>query len=148
MLSLAMTIIMAMTMAKYLTTKNQVINGSTPWPPNTVLWPTIMLLSISATAFLLNFTIIIAYCWSVKAANTAASWSSVFTITFGLMRTGAWIVAAVLFRIGETGRDLWGWSCGGSDNISQDLQAVVNFNTICQTNVSLLPILRSCAQKL
>jgi hypothetical protein len=88
---------------------------------------------------------VVAYCWGVNAANTVSSTASAFTITFSLMRVVAWIVASVLFKAGNSGRDLWGWSCGGADGLGTALQAVVNFGMICQTNVSLLPALRPCS---
>jgi len=127
--------ITSMTLAKYLSTKNKKIDGVSPWPPRTVLWPTLLLLSVSASAFLLYSSIMISYCFSVRSANIASSVTSFFTIIFGFIRFSAWLVAAVLDKVGNrTGRGLWGWSCGGSDNLPPDFQAVVNFATICSTN--------------
>ncbi|KAI9778893.1 MAG: hypothetical protein M1839_007856 [Geoglossum umbratile] len=136
-LSIAIAAIMAMTLAKYLNTRNTTVGGKSPWPTRTVLWPTIMLFSISATAFLLYTGIIISYFFSYQAANTMSTITSVFSVLFGLIRFTAWVVAAVLYQIGQrTGRDLRGWSCGGSDNLSEALHAVVNFDLICKTNTS------------
>ncbi|KAH0565032.1 hypothetical protein GP486_001584 [Trichoglossum hirsutum] len=135
LLSIVLAVIMALTLAKYYTTRNTTVDGQTPWPTNTVLWPTIMLFAISAIAFLLYSGIMISYCFGVAAANRASTIASFFTVIFGTMRFAAWVVAAVLYQIGaRSGRDIRSWSCGGSDNLSQGLQAVVNFNVICQTN--------------
>jgi hypothetical protein len=142
LLSIVLAVIMALTLAKYFTTRNTTVNGQSPWPAKTVLWPTIMLFAISAIAFLLYSGIMISYCLGgIAAANRASTVASFFTVIFGIIRFAAWVVAAVLYQIGaRSGRDIRSWSCGGSDGLSVDVQAVVNFNMICKSNVSLDPL--------
>ncbi|KAI9855981.1 MAG: hypothetical protein M1813_009306 [Trichoglossum hirsutum] len=136
LLSIVLAVIMALTLAKYFTTRNTTVNGQSPWPAKTVLWPTIMLFAISAIAFLLYSGIMISYCLGgIAAANRASTVASFFTVIFGIIRFAAWVVAAVLYQIGaRSGRDIRSWSCGGSDGLSVDVQAVVNFNMICKSN--------------
>jgi hypothetical protein len=138
LLSIVITATMAWTLAKYLQTRHTIADGESPWPTNTLLWPTIMLLAIAGTASLLYAGILLSYLFGgFEAANAATNFATVFTITFTIMKVSAWIAATVLYQVGNnTGRDVRSWSCGGSDNLNAAAQAVVNFNTICESNVS------------
>ena len=49
-----------------------------------------------------------------------------------------WIATAVAYRVGKTGKDLWGWSCSTA---AQDIQKTfpeVNFDFLCSFQVSFI----------
>ena len=49
----------------------------------------------------------------------------------------AWAVATGLFKMANTGNDLWGWSCGtASDAIQGEVQSFLNFGQLCTMQVS------------
>ena len=51
----------------------------------------------------------------------------------------AWAVVTGLFKMANTGRDLWGWSCGTeSDKIQEEVQSFLNFGQLCTVQVSFV----------
>jgi len=136
-LSITLTVIMGLTLGKYYTTRNTRVDGQSPWPPRTILWPTILLFIIAASSFLLYSGIMLSYCiGGYRSANTASTVASIFTVSFGIMKAAAWLVTAVVFKtFGSKDRAIKGWSCGGSDNLPEAVNAVVNFNLICQSSI-------------
>jgi len=137
-LSIFIATTMSITLNRYLNTRND----NNAWPPRTIVWPTLLLFSISATTLLLNLSITLPYLFSnknkaVALSNSLSSFTSYVTVFFWLIHTTAWVVSSVLFKAASTrggGRDIWGWSCGGSDNLDPALKAVVNFDMLCRTN--------------
>jgi hypothetical protein len=141
-LSTAVTIIMATTLHKYLSTKDTFINGRTAWARNTKLWPTVMLFAIAAVTLVLNLVIMIAYACSVKSANRASLVSGIFGILVFVGHIFVWISAAAIYRYSKDtngkSNDLWGWACSKTaDDIQKTFEFVVNFDHICNSNVSL-----------
>ncbi|KAI9771445.1 MAG: hypothetical protein M1840_002065 [Geoglossum simile] len=143
--SIAVMVMMAMTLEKFMTTRDTYINGRTAWAKNTKLWPTIMLFSVALTTLVINLVILIAYLRSVKAANRV----SVLSTAFGLLVFGGhvvvWVATAVLYRYGKdtngVSNDLWGWACSkGADKIQENFKTVVNFQAVCNRSVGSPPI--------
>jgi hypothetical protein len=127
----------AVTFSTYLKTRNTQRDGRGPWAKETSLWPTIMLLAISAITAILGLMIIIAYLISVKRANRISSVQSVTGWVIEVAHIVIWIVVAILYRVGKTGKDLWGWACSPlAKNIQPNFNNVVHFNKVCNRGVS------------
>ncbi|KAH6673032.1 hypothetical protein B0J14DRAFT_61779 [Halenospora varia] len=123
----------AITLSTYLTTKDTIRAGRGPWAKHTSLWPAVMLLSISGITFLLGFSILIAYIVKgVKAANSISTVQTSLSWITETVHIIIWIVVAVLYRVGKTGSDLWGWACSPvAQKIQINFEGVVKFRTVC-----------------
>ncbi|TVY18710.1 hypothetical protein LARI1_G003849 [Lachnellula arida] len=122
----------AVTFSTYLKTRNIQRDGRGPWATETSLWPTIMLLATSAITAILGLMIVIAYLISVKKANTISSVHSVASVIIELAHIIVWIVVAILYRVGKTGSDLWGWACSPlAEKIQPNFNNVVHFDKVC-----------------
>jgi len=118
---------------KFETTRNIMLaNGQAPWPNPAVLWPTYLVIAMSAISFVFSFVSIVALmCMSKEKrerSDKAISYAS-YTMTVGFVIV--WAVTTGLFQMANTGNDLWGWSCGGSDAIQNEVQSFLNFGTLC-----------------
>jgi len=129
--SLVMEVAMCYMMYKFYKTKDHSAYGrSSPWAKNTKLWPTIMLLAASGITVLLSFAILVALCCRSKK-------KAIFSVWYNLIHIGAWVGVAVLYRVGKTGDDLWGWSCSsGAEEIQSLFKDELNFSALCKTQVS------------
>ncbi|TVY27864.1 hypothetical protein LHYA1_G003072 [Lachnellula hyalina] len=122
----------AVTFATYLKTRNTQRDGRKPWATETSLWPTIMLLVISAITAILGLMIVIAYLISIKKANAISSVQTVASVIIEITHIIIWIIVAILYRVGKTGKDLWGWACSPlAENIQPSFDNVVHFNKVC-----------------
>ena len=143
LLSAVLSVLVAGTMTfalvKYYTTKSHTAANHMPvWGTAPTLWPTFMLLAVALITLVLNVVTICAYCRSVEKANSTDSVAGY--IGYGLLAVQvlAWAVSTGLFKMANTGRDLWGWSCGATaDAIQAEVMSFLNFGTLCQTQVSL-----------
>lgn len=78
-----------------------------------------------------------AYAYSIRRANNIATVQSWFIWIVETVHILTWIVVAVLYRVGKTGKDLWGWACSPvAEKIQPTFEGVVNFNKICSRGVS------------
>jgi hypothetical protein len=127
------------TLTTFYSTRNTIRGGRGPWAAETSLWPSIMLLSASGITVLLGMLILTAYIvGSIRAANRVNTVQTSVTVVVEVVHIGFWIAISVLYREGRTGKDLWGWACGGvADSIQKEFEGVVNFDTICKRGVSL-----------
>jgi hypothetical protein len=98
-----------------------------------------MLLIISFLTIILSFLTILAYLrYGVKAANKAHQTGFVFEMVVEAGHVLVWIIVAVLYRVGKTGHDLWGWACSPlAQKIQPNFEGVVDFESVCQRGVSL-----------
>ena len=81
--------------------------------------------------------ILIAYLISIKKANTISSVQSVTGLVIEVAHIIIWIVIAILYRVGKTGKDLWGWACSPlAEKIQPNFNNVVHFNAVCDRGVS------------
>lgn len=47
-----------------------------------------------------------------------------------------WVGSAIAYKAGNTGSDLWGWTCSdGADGIQEVFKAVINFDDFCKVQV-------------
>ncbi|KAH0565529.1 hypothetical protein GP486_001083 [Trichoglossum hirsutum] len=139
--SLAVTVMMAMSLHKFSSTKNTFINGRNAWARNTKIWPTVMLFCVAAVTLILNLAIVIAYLRSFKAANRASTITSIFGAFVLGIHVLVWIAAVTLYRWGKDtngiSNDLWGWSCSqGAEKIQNQFRDVVNFSRLCNSSAS------------
>lgn len=125
-------------LAKYFLTKNHIIAGNVhPWATPTTLWPTIMLLGISTTTFVMNLITLCTYLCGVGAANKTSDFFSVIEYVMLAAHVVVWAVAMGLFKMASTGKDLWGFSCGSeADAIQEQVQSFLDFGTLCTLQVS------------
>jgi hypothetical protein len=128
---------LSFSLAKYFLTKNKIIAGNLhPWATPTVLWPTIMLLSISAVTFIGNFITICTYLCGVGAANKTNSFFGYVGYAMLAGQIVVWGVSAGAFKMANIGRDLWGWSCSANaDAIQEEVKAFLDFGKLCTIQV-------------
>lgn len=120
----------------YLHTRNIQRKGRGPWANETSLWPSILLLSSSATTALIGLIVLASYMRSIRAANNLAMINALIIITVEVAGFVTWIVVAILYRTGKTGKDLWGWACSpGALSIQPSFVGVLSFNRLCKTGV-------------
>lgn len=135
-----MTGTMAYALTKYMNTKDKTLkDGSHPWSPDTMLWPTLMMLATAGVTLCMNT---ITLCFYLKSAEAADKSDTVMTylgyaitLTHGII----WAINMGLFKMAfNTGNDLWGWSCGStSDAIQSEVKSYLNFNILCELQVGL-----------
>lgn len=136
--SLIMFGMMVFTVVKFLTTKDTVRGGRTPWPEDPKLWPTIMLLAGSAFTLITSTIILFSYCCCY--ARTQRSWK--ITLAQYAVHIISWAIISFLYRYerGLNGRnnDLWGWTCAKkAKEIQEQFNGVIDFAALCKTQVSL-----------
>jgi len=121
------------TLAKYYLTKDHVISGNLhPWATPTVLWPTFMLLGIATLSFFLSLITICAYACGIGAANKTHSCASYIGYVLMGVHVIVWGVSVGLYKYANTGKDLWGWSCGDTaDKIQDEVKSFLDFGKLC-----------------
>ncbi len=130
---------MTYALAKYYTTKNHNAHGTSIWASPTMLWPTFMLLAVSLVTVVLNIFTICAYFRGVEKANTTSSVAGCIGYALLAVHVLVWAVSIGLFKMANTGKDLWGYSCGSqADAIQEEVQSFVDFGKLCTTQVSLV----------
>ena len=113
------------------------MGGRNAWAKDTTIWPTILLLSTSSATVLVSLLILASYLLSVKHANKTEKTvgTAGFVIEMGA-HVAVWVATAVAYRLGQTGNDLWGWTCSDkADQIQDQFQAVIDFNNFCNVQV-------------
>lgn len=98
-----------------------------------------MMLCLSLITALLGIGIIIAYFFSIKAANTVAGIQGGISVAVDVTHLAVWIGVAVAYRVAKNGRDLWGWACSPvAQNIQPNFEGIVNFKNVCDRGVCVL----------
>ena len=126
------------TQMKYISTKDVVINGRTAWAANTTLWSSYLMTLTSVFSVVINTVTILCYCRGTKSANAVSSVGGYISIFLWVVHLVLWTATTVAYRMQyNTGRDLWGWSCGyGADAIQEEFKQVINFDKWCTVQVS------------
>ncbi|KAG4415914.1 hypothetical protein IFR04_010932 [Cadophora malorum] len=79
-----------------------------------------------------RFGIIIAYFFSVKAANTVAGIQGGIGMAVDVTHLAIWIAVAIAYRVAKNGKDLWGWACSPiAQDIQPNFEGIVNFKNVC-----------------
>ncbi|MCJ1484415.1 hypothetical protein MMC06_004586 [Schaereria dolodes] len=138
LLSGYMTIVMAITLHKFISTRNIFIENRNPWAENTKIWPTALLLSTSAFTFLISTITVVSYFWGVSAANmTNDTVGTAGTVVEMAGHVAIWIGVSSAYRIGKDGNDLWGWTCSPkAQKIQGEFRDVINFERFCSIQSS------------
>jgi len=123
----------------YYNTKNKMLsNGQHPWSPDTVLWPTYLVLATAALTLLMNTITMCLYFKGSAAADRSDSISGYIEIALAGANAVVWAVNAGLFKMANTGNDLWGWSCSpAADALKDEVNGILNFNSLCQVQVGI-----------
>ncbi|KXT03771.1 hypothetical protein AC578_708 [Pseudocercospora eumusae] len=133
------------TIIKFLQTKDIYfeVDGvkRTAWAHDTITWYTYMYFGISAISFILNSIILLSYIRSIKAANSASTFTSIWTWTITISHLSIWIASVAIYRYGKEPvngkfRDLWGWTCSSTAKELQDVLTSVNFDRYCTVQSS------------
>lgn len=146
-LSLAVVVPIAMTLIKYLETRNVTHSGHDDdeqpiWPENTNTTYTYVYFGVSIISFLLNTLILISYCRGVRRANTAATIGTVWSTVVIVAHIAIWIAAVAIYRYGkrkvdDRWEDLWGWTCSKTADEIQPFVREVRFEMYCNIQVRL-----------
>ena len=131
---------MAFALSMYFTTRDRPLNGGGhPWSPDTVLWPTYMVLAIATVTMMMNLITLFFYCCGVDAANKSNRIMGYLGYIVVAVHAVVWAVTTGLFKMANVGNDLWGFSCGPSaDAIQTEVQSFLNFDSLCKIQVSLI----------
>jgi 4-amino-4-deoxy-L-arabinose transferase-like glycosyltransferase len=149
-ISIAVLIPIALTLHKFLSTRNiyrivRLPSGEnisrTPWANKTRAWPTYMYFGVAAVSVLLNFATIFSYKFGIEKANVASVVTSTFSWVTMLGNFVVWCVAASVYRAekDKNGKsdDLWGWTCSsGARAIQKEFLGEINFDRYCNVQVS------------
>ncbi|MCJ1287699.1 hypothetical protein MMC26_007051 [Xylographa opegraphella] len=138
---------MAFALSMYFTTRDRTISGGGhPWAPDTVLWPSYMVLAIATVTMLMNLITMCFYCCGVDAANKSSRIMGYLGYLVVAVHVVVWAVTAGLFKMANVGNDLWGFSCGpNADAIQDQVQSFLNFNNLCmiQTGTWVVTIIET-----
>lgn len=98
-----------------------------------------MMLGVSGLGLFSNAVVIIAYLCSQKAANSASSVASLFSVLNMVAHLVIWAVAAGVFKQQNAANgienDLWSWSCSTTADARAATFVEVNYGFLCTTNV-------------
>jgi len=104
-----------------------------------IVWPTYLILSISAVTALMNIITMGAYLLSIRAANESGD----FTVFAGYVMLAieivVWGLGSGVYKWQDKGDDLWGFSCtmkkkGGG--LLEEVKQFVDFRGLCSKQVS------------
>ncbi|KAH7346429.1 hypothetical protein BKA65DRAFT_502422 [Rhexocercosporidium sp. MPI-PUGE-AT-0058] len=120
------------TIHTFLTTRDTTRVGRGPWSKETELWSSIMMFALSLITAILGFGIIIAYFFSIKAANTVAGIQGTIAMVVDVTHLVIWIAVAIAYRVAKNGKDLWGWACSPiAQDIQPNFEGIVDFKNVC-----------------
>ena len=129
---------MAYAFQQYYVTRNRTLSGGGhPWPTNTALWPTFMVLTIATITMLMNLITMCFYCCGVDAANRSNQIMGYVGYAVMALHAVVWAVTTGLFKMASNiGNDLYGFSCGAeADRIQAQVESYLNFNNLCMIQV-------------
>ena len=147
-LTSAMDAIMVYVLYKFYTTRHIPAPGRTsPWAKGTQLWPAFVLLTSSFVTLCVDLSALIAACYShharkhdhraqtrAKALRVESTFNKIGYAVFALK----WIAVFILYRVGKTSKDLWGWSCDDRAKKIQQFYIVhLDFQKLCTEQVSV-----------
>jgi hypothetical protein len=121
-------------------TAGTVNHGQSLWPSSSKVWPTYLMLAVAGISTILATLVLLAYCWSTKAANrwnTARFGLTIFTIGFMIVM---WAIAAGGVQ-GTSGDEnsIWSVACDATDDTKTIFGQHINFRQFCLEQVSLFP---------
>jgi hypothetical protein len=151
-LAFAIFIPLAMTVRKFLSTKDIFRLAPDPKDPNTLVrrtawakdskaWPTYMYFAIATVSLVLHISVLVAYRLSTKALNVASKMSTLVSSLILLGNLTIWVVTVAIYRhekdLNGKSNDLWGWTCSGpAKALQKTFEKEVQFDTYCNIQVS------------
>lgn len=109
---------------------------NSPWANDTQLWPAFVLLISSTLTFIIDLVALIASYYSQRNRRAAEKVENAMTIAGYTAFVLKWIAVAVLYRVGKTTKDLWGWSCDErAQRIQQFYATELDFSKLCVEQV-------------
>ena len=132
---------MAFALSQYFTTRDRTLSGGGhPWAPNTVLWPTYMVIAIATVTMMMNLITLCFYCCGVDAANKSNKIMGYLGYIVVAVHAVVWAVTTGLFKMASNvGNDLYGFSCSPqADAIQAQVQSFLNFNDLCMVQVRVI----------
>lgn len=116
-------------------------NRLPPWSPNTVAWPTIVVLVIASISLLLSILVLLAYFrGGHRRAEKTAVYYTVFSVGLFAFSIVMWAIGAGILngsKENNGGNDIWGWSC--KDNPRRDFfKKDVDYDLVCRLLVSFV----------
>lgn len=117
-------------------------NSTSPWAPNQMIWPQVVLIVIASISLFASVVIFYAY-WKGghRRAEKAAVYYTAFACAFFVLSIVMWGIGAGLLqgsRNNSDGQDMWGWSCKQNTR-KQLFENEVSYDLICRLqNWSLL----------
>jgi hypothetical protein len=126
------------------------------YPKKPLLWPTYMMLGVSAVTLLFNLAVLVGYCCDmcssarnkVATANAVGNWGSKWGYVASLLSFAAWLASSTTFKMMQGGphdvpppNDLFGFSCSDAADelVAKFKNQVVNFDLQCKTQVWTSP---------
>ncbi|KAI9054475.1 hypothetical protein LZ554_001634 [Drepanopeziza brunnea f. sp. 'monogermtubi'] len=120
------------TLYAFYTTHTTIRSGRGPWAKETQLWSSLLMFCLSLITALLGVGIVIAYYFSIKAANTIAGVQLGIVIVVDVGHLVVWIAVAVAYRVAKNKRDLWGWACSPiAGGLQPNFEGIVDFGKVC-----------------
>ena len=120
----------------YLTRSHPLSHNKTTWATPTILWPTFMLLGMSLVTLVMNFITLLAYCYGTKLANTTNTCATIIVFMLTGVHVLAWGIAASAYKVGNSEKALWGYSCSGTaDSLQESVKDVLDFGQLCNMQV-------------
>lgn len=130
-------------LANYARTADRLVADKHIWGETTpLLWPTYLILSISCVTLVMNSLTLVAYIWGFGAANKTddiTTW--IVWILLG-SEVVVWAVSSGIYKVTDTGKDLWGRSCGihkadKAGKLSPEVKSFINFGKVCHCQVCI-----------
>lgn len=137
-LAAVMASIIAYVLYKFYTTKDIAapqVNRTSPWATGTQLWPAFLLAVSSVLTLLVELGGTIAACCKSRskgAGKAVSTFENIGRVIF----VAQWLAVAILYRVGKTTKDLWGWSCDQRADEIQQFYPQLDFQALCTTQVS------------
>jgi hypothetical protein len=129
--SIVIIVIMALTLAKYNSTKN--VEGA--WPTNPLLTPTIVLLAMASLTCLADIITVCVHACHGKVVDSMMAGVAKIRAVMGFLQAIATAAGTGYFKVSfnnSNGNDLWGWTCSPAADAMQDVNSS---GAVCSNNV-------------
>jgi len=91
-----------------------------------------MLLAVSVVTMIMNLVTVCSYICGIDTANKTDRVATYVRYIMLALQVVAWAIGTGLFKMANTGHDLWGYSCSGSaDAIQEQVQSFLDFGKLC-----------------
>ena len=124
-------------LVQYFANKERMFENTFISPKDLLLWPTYLVLAVSCVTLVMNILTLSAYLCGVGAANKTSDVAGWIRYVMLGAEVIVWAVTSGLYKMADTGKDLWGYTCGlTADQIEAQVKDFVDFGKLCSTQVS------------